>query len=142
MNNFHQSIEDILKAATPEQKIFWNDIFLRFGERCAIRQFVYTGIILGSAIATYVARQMFFGYQLNINGQNGGTSVSPGSITFFDENNVLNGQASNNVMAWNATTAVMNYTVNSAQINNILFSRAGGNGIWTHINFIGYRFTY
>lgn len=137
-NIFHQSIEDILKAATPEQKIIWNDIFLRFGERCAVSQFQYTGP--GGELLTYVARKIYFAITIINNNSSPGAGFS--GLSFYDENNILNFNANFMNVYWDATAAAVRHLAVPMKYENFLFSRLALNGTVTQIRFIGYRITY
>lgn len=137
-NIFHQTVEDILRAATPEQRILWNHVFLRFGERCAISQFVYTGN--AGEIQTYVARKLYLGYEIQV-----GTNAFPSGVTavgavFYDENNVACFGCGIASPAWDATAASMRYSNQLGIVNNLIFSRVMGTGVF--INFKGYRIIY
>lgn len=139
-NIFHQSVEDILKAATPEQRLLWNDIFLKFGERCAISQYVFTGLVTGSRFASYTARRIFVAYECALS-TNFPLAVSTSTIGVRDENNAANYSAGNVIPVWDATAAAMRYIQNPVDLNNIYFSYiVPGNYLW--VKFIGYMVNY
>jgi len=141
-NIFHQSVEDILKAATPEQKILWNDIFLRFGERIAISQFYFCGALVGSELATYVARKMYLALSFSAATVNRGTAVAnAASITTYDESNAINFYLHHNSAVWDATAAALRYSGINPKCNNLLFSRVAFSSLEL-VQFIGYRITY
>lgn len=139
-NIFHQSVEDILKAATPEQKILWNDIFLRLGERCAVSQLVYRGILSSAEFYAFTARRAYLAYQWII-GHSGPTSAIPDVVTIFNENNVQCLTVKNTCLAWDATAAAMVYALNTVKMTNLLFGRLSA-GTYNYTSFIGYRITY
>lgn len=134
-NIFHQTIEDILRAATPEQKLIWNYLFLRFGERISISQFVYTGLIAGSELTNYSATKIYLGYEIIWNGFNTAQTSMPQSV-LYDNNNVIFLEISEGAAAWDATAAVMRYSAPSIKFKNLWFSRITGT---SRIHFIGYR---
>lgn len=140
-NIFHQSVEDILRAATPEQKIVWNDIFLRFGERCAISQLSICGAIAGLEIGTYVARKIYLPYNLTLFGTSAAGVATP-FTTLYDESNAVKYVANNNLPAWDVTAAAMRYVSNTINVPLIYFSRITFGGGSTYVNFIGYRIIY
>lgn len=139
-NIFHQSVEDILKAATPEQKILWNHIFLRFGERCSVSQMVYIGSFAASDLSVYVARRIFVYYDLELS-----ANTTPGVVvpvwSFFDENNNISFYHSDNNVYWDAIAGAFRSTSNVILSKNGYLSRL----TITHaayIRFIGYRIMY
>lgn len=56
--NIHQSIDDIIRAATPEQKILWQNIRLLTGENAAVQQIHFMGLIPAD-FTTYSANKLF-----------------------------------------------------------------------------------
>ena len=64
--NYHQTPEDIIKSASPEQRLLWNFIFLNFGVNISISQFFYIGGIAGSELTTYNANKLYLAYDLTI----------------------------------------------------------------------------
>lgn len=140
-NIFHQSVEDILKAATPEQKIIWNDIFLRYGERISVSQLYIKGNL--GELNQYVARRMYLAYQLTMTDRvTGGFSASFARVEFYDEDNVMQNMAANLTMYWDATAAAVRVASNILTIQNALFSRIVGGTGYTGCYFIGYRIIY
>lgn len=82
----HQNIKQILSAATPEQKIIWNDVFLTFGENIGISQFHWRGQFQGmgmTPLETANANIYYLCYSLvlinELNLQN-----TTSSVTFSD----------------------------------------------------------
>lgn len=139
-NIFHQSVEDILKAATPAQRIVWNDIFLRYGERAAVSQVFYQGPSAGAEFLNYVPRKMYFAYEFKLS--YAGVGNIPKSAVFYDENNVVKIAHSNNVVYWDATAAAVYYQGNTEKLDNLLFSRVLFGGAVVYVDFIGYRIMY
>lgn len=139
-NIFHQSVEEILKAATPEQRLLWNDIFLKFGERCAISQYVFTGLLGGSRFASYTARRIFVSYECVLT-TNFPLTATSSNLAIYDENNAAIYSAGNLIPVWDVTAAAMRYIQNPVDLNNIYFSRiVQGSYLW--IKFIGYMVNY
>lgn len=137
-NIFHQSVEDILKAATPEQRILWNDVFLRFGERIAISQLRYTGIYTGSRIGIYSADAMYVAYQLEVSAQYDGSAFSH-YLTTYSPTNVIESIFMYSNPFWDATAAAVKFNSGFISLRNLLFSRISSSNGNTYINFIGYR---
>lgn len=137
-NVYHQNVEQILAAASPEQKLMWNDLFLRFGERAAVSQFIWYGILAGSELSTYVARKLFVCYELQINGVDA-VNANPGYCRVYNEANVIHMIYSNDAVVYNG--AAVQYYPNTMQINNFYCSRLVA-AIYTIVKFIGYRFMY
>lgn len=139
-NIFHQSVEDILKAATPEQKILWNDVFTRFGDRCAVSQLVVRGV--PGELGTYVARKVYLAYQLtgtpNVAAL-GGAGFN--RIELMDEANNLQNNLITMSVYWDNTAAAFRNVPSTIGVNNLIFSRLVLSG-YQHVIFIGYRITY
>ena len=135
-NIFHQSVEDILKAATPEQRLLWNYIFLRWGERVSISQYCFSGNSVASELTVYNANKIYVAYQLNMAGA--GSQIAVSSIQLFNELNAHKGNFIKSMPYWDATAASVRYVINSLYLQNMWFSRISCN-IVMEINFIGYR---
>lgn len=136
-NHFHQSVEDIIKSANPEQKIIWNSLFLQFGENISISQLAISGTFVASEISVYNARKLYFAYQLDL-GAATGPLAFPGYISFFDQNNTLKFVSGDNSIVWNSTSAAVNYFYNVHSLKNIWFGRIVNTSI-AQFNFIGFR---
>lgn len=138
-NIFHQSIEDILRAATPEQRLLWNHIFLRFGERVSISQYYYRGSAsAGNELLTYSANKMYLAYDLKFGAVTTG-SLTLNPVVLYDENNATFLQLRNNVVYWDATAAIEKFVANHIEIKNVLFSRYLNSINYVSMQFIGYR---
>lgn len=138
-NIFHQSVEDILRAATPEQKIIWNWIFLQFGERAPVSQLVYTGQLTTSELFVYRATKYYFAYELEISRE---TPAVDTIVNFVQANNALNNPAFSyysQIPFWDATAAEVRFTSVNLVTRNIAFSRLNRAGSNPFIKFIGYR---
>lgn len=138
-NIFHQSVEDVLKAATPAQRLAWNNIFLRFGERCAVSQFSYNGSASGE-LFNYVARKIYLPYKLVVSGVYGALSLFP-FCELYNENNVPHFTIYNGIPVWDATAAAMRYCGILKEIELMYFSRLAVNST-PFISFLGYRIMY
>lgn len=142
--NLHQTPEEIIKAATPEQRVLWNYIFLTFGERVSISQLNYSGVVAATEFLTYTARKLYlaleFGYSNTI-----ATNLIP-LVNVYNEANAVKMILSNNThcVYWDATAAaaVVNNMGNSGVANNFYFSRIAPHATITYIKFIGYRLQY
>lgn len=133
----HQTPEQILQAATPEQKIIWNYLYLRFGERIAVSQYYYQGSPINE-ITTYSANKLFFALQLSVGGAYLG--AQPAFITLYDENNAVSLYQDISLQYWDATAAALRFVNGSGQYNNLVFSRLSFTGA-TVFQFVGYRIT-
>jgi hypothetical protein len=135
--NFHQSVEEILKTATPEQRLIWNYIFLRWGERVPISQFVYMGTVAGAGeLLVYSARKLYFAYQLET--AQDATSASGFFMRLYDENNAVFFTVRNMFPYWDATAAGLKYVNGNCTSYNNYFSRLEFNAV-DRVKFIGYR---
>jgi hypothetical protein len=141
--NTHQTIEEILRSASPAQKILWNDLFLRFGERIAASQMYYLGDISTGEIGVYVARKIFLAYDLIITNNNPQSDhATAEQYQLYDENNTANLILGNSNAYWNTTGAAAKYLINSVQMSNLWFSRIAPGAFPGFIRFIGYRITF
>lgn len=134
--NYHQTPEEIIKAATPAQRILWNHVFLQFGERVGVSQLFYEGVIAGSEFLTYNARKLYFGIDLEIGYS--GLSNSAAYIDLYNELNAANFSLGMGYPVWDTTGAVIKYVNCQIQVQNHLFSRLT-NSIYSLIKFNGYR---
>lgn len=138
--NIHQSIDEIIRAASPAEKIIWQQIRLITGENAGIRQFYYCGAIAGNEIITYSANRLFFIHELDLGGDfNLRTSVP--RVRVYNELNAINFIINDNSSIWNATSAAANYVSNTVKLKNILLSRID-TSIYDYIKIIGYRIAY
>jgi hypothetical protein len=141
--NYHQTPEEIIKSASPEQKILWNHIFLTFGERATISQLYIHGNIGTTELFTYVPRKIFLAYSL-ILGTNG--PVTPNlageAFTIYDETNSLILFPANNSVYWDVTAAAVKFLGNSTILNNLYFSKINTTAGAVLVKFIGYRITF
>lgn len=133
--NFHQTTEEIINAATAEQRILWNYLFLQFGEKIGLQQLYFCGSSAGSEFLIYSANKIYFAFTL-FSLYSSPALGNASSIVLFDKNNAVEGYCAKNIAVWNATEAVVKYVANPNKINNIIFSRISGA---FEILFIGYR---
>lgn len=138
-NIFHQSVEDILKAATPEQRLLWNYVFLRWGERVAISQFLRIASTVGE-LGVYSANKLYLCYSLEISGSNGVPGAAGVTCAIYDETNTIFQYLRNVETEWDVTAAAFRYTPNNARTQNLYFSRLDLTGsAYSAVKFIGYR---
>jgi len=140
-NIFHQSIEDILKTATSEQKILWNDLFLRYGQNISISQFYQSDINSGmSELLTYSARKIYFAYQLDVLG-GGGLFANTNDIKIYDVNNVVSRIITHLFTPYYDTAfAGVRYVQNNNTFRNIIFGRLDiSTAPQNRFTMIGYR---
>lgn len=140
--DIHQSIEEILKAASPEQLILWSQSRLLCGENAAIRPISYTGNLTGSEFTgAGVPRRLYIGYLIELSyTSSGGATDAPTTIVTPTGNFILRNQSA----TYNSGTAQYFYAYNSISVKNYLFTQLVEvfGGIITKLNFIGYRITY
>jgi len=132
----HQTPEQILQAATPEQKILWNYLFLEYGERISISQFCFFGSLTGE-LSVYSANKLYFAYEIDYSGFSGSQNISS-NLVLYSPANVAYFYMSGEKPYWDATAAGLRYIVNETQRKNWLFSRLATNNI-NFIKFVGYR---
>jgi len=141
--NLHQTPEDIIKAATPQQKIIWNYIFLTYGERATVSQLHYHGTSVGSEFLTYNANKMYFALNLEISDTIAGApSVQYGATYVYNEANAAYLFLTNNRPFWDATAAAVRFLCHNVVVENLLFSRLLFVQIHNLLRFEGYRITF
>jgi len=139
--NIAQSIDDIIKNATPTEKILWQQIRLLTGENASIRQFYFSGYLAAATdLTTYAANKLFLALEINC-GFTGNPVPGNYFAAFFDAANNVNLSFENSSLMWNATTAAFNKTGNPLILHNILFSRVNV-GNYLCIKMIGFKITY
>jgi hypothetical protein len=137
----HQSPEEILAAASPEQRIIWNNIFLTAGDRASLSQFYYSGLITSAEFFIYRARRMYFIYSIIIGGQNGLTNI--GTLELYDVNNALILYLNSSSPVYDGLAGVLKLYSRSIKVENQYFSRLAIPGsLFTTIQTIGYRITF
>lgn len=140
--NYHQSIDEILKTATPEQKIIWEYIFNRYGEKCSIQRFFIRGNIANNLeITTYALGKMFFIYKGAFTGASAVPAAIAGYALIYDEGNNLQYMVSNNSFYWDATAAAYRAANNYVEYTNMLFSRYNYS-VYEYGYMIGYKLIF
>lgn len=121
--NYHQTIEEILATSTPEQKIIWNYLFLRYGERISIRQFYYSGSTAGTDINVYSANKIYFAYKILASCNAVAQSAITSFVSLYDDANNMDLTFGNNPAFWDTTAAAFKVIVQQTQVENVIFSR-------------------
>lgn len=134
--NFHQTTEDIIKNATAEQRILWNSIFLKFGDKIGVSQFEYCGAVAGGEFLIYNQNKLYFALELAF-GPHFEANTAP-AANLYDSNNVIMFGLTNAMEFWNATTVARVSNSLLVQSTNLIFSRVVV-FVYTQIKFIGYR---
>jgi hypothetical protein len=121
----HQTPQQILQAATPEQKILWNYIYLTFGENIAISQLYYIGQINATRFTTYSANRLYIIYSGQFSTDFIPNTYSAGrpTLQFCNELNAIYLAANNNNTYWDATAAAPRNMNSILKLENFIFSR-------------------
>ena len=135
--NFHQTPEQIVKAATADQRLLWNYIFLLAGDKIGVSQFYYHGLIAGSEFLNYSANKLYISYSFSF-GNTGGSNANSPFVQFFDRLNISIGHLGNGSMSWDTTAAAFRYAAYYFDANCCLFSRIVVSN-YNSLKFIGYR---
>lgn len=140
--NIHQSIEDLLKDASADFKILWQQARLLTGENAAVRQFSYIGPLVGSELLTYSANKYYLATKLKLSYSRGDSATtSGGNAQIHDHNNILCFALSNCATVWDITGALIRYTAITIETENIAFGRIGDRYLYDYVQFTGFRFT-
>jgi hypothetical protein len=134
--NSYQSIEDIIKSATPEQRILWQQVLLIAGEQAPVRQLFYQGAAAGSEFLTYSPNKLYLA--LDLSGNLIAAQASFGSFLVHDETNTGVMYYGSIYPVWNTTGAAVWSASTSQENRNFYFSRLIVTG-YTFIKFIGYK---
>lgn len=139
----HQSIEEVLKNASPEQKIQWQAIRLITGEKAAVRQLSWSTLYGGSdpGLTVFIANRLFFALQIDF-GCSQPVDVNRAQVFFYNNANALSFSLQNNAMVYNPTTLQHNYLVQNVSIKNLIFWRYQNTLNYPYVNFIGYVIVY
>jgi len=132
------TIHEIIKTATAEQKILWNEIIHRFGERIAVLPTYWNGPTENAPFYNLVARKIYIAYSLDFGSAE--TRAALVSVIFDDElgNSIF--YASNNAMAVSPQRFI-----NYGSLSNIYFSRCqivNGTVGFQFVKFVGFTITY
>jgi len=135
--NFHQTPEEIIKNADAEQRILWNMIFLRWGDKIGLQQLFFQGAAAATEFLVYSANKLYLCLSIEI-----GCTVTAAAgntfLQFFNQANAAFLNMGNLSLAWNVTTAAFNTVGNNYNLKNFYFSRFTI-ATYTQIRFIGYR---
>ncbi len=142
MRDLHQTPEEIIKAANPEQRILWNYLLLLCGERLSISQLYYQGAIAGSEFVTFRARRLYFAYNFEAGRDSPYADSNGAMVSFYDQNNALSFNIMGAYPSWNAALALMWYSTYNTANKNLYFSRILNNGVFLYMKFNGYRIVY
>ena len=136
----HQTPEQILQAATPEQKILWNSVFLRFGENLAINQIEesYQNWNL-APMFTFVARRIYLVYLFEYGGFNATTIET--YINLWDETNNQKYTSYNTAGFYDTTAAARIYCNQKQTLINFWASRITAQNLISG-RIIGYMINY
>ena len=137
--NVHQSIDEIIRSASPAEKILWQQIRLLVGEYSAVQQFYFCGAIAGTELLTYSANRLFLYLSLEAHSGLVGSGSTSGIAT-YDENNTLSATYQNQITYWDATAAAARYSHNMIRVYNGIFSRLLVTS-YTTVKIIGYKLT-
>lgn len=121
--NLHQNIEEILRAASPEQRLIWNEIFLMMGERAPVKQLAINYTSTGHETLVYSAEKMYFAYELDVVPLDMASSVTLNQTNVQDITNNARFRILTRIPYWDATAAAVRYTATTSVIKNIFFSR-------------------
>lgn len=140
--NIAQSIDDIIKGATPEQKILWQHVRLLTGENASIRQLFYHGSTAGAGaeFITYSANKLYLCTKFIATGS-AAVGLNLFSAQIHNEANTIIYALNNSIPYWDATAAAVRYANNSFEYKNFVFSRLTLNSI-TGFLFNGFRINY
>ena len=137
--NIHQSIDEIIRAASPAEKVMWQQIILLCGERAAVKQHFFQGTVAGSEFVNYSANKLYFALSLTL-GNASGAAAGYIVATLHNESNAACMYINNNSIYWDATAAAPKYYHNTINVDNAYFSRIAT--AYSTLKFIGYRINY
>jgi len=137
--NIAQSINDIIKGATPEQKVLWQHARMITGENAAIQQLFYCGTLAASEFLTYSANKLYLAIELEFN--SGALSANSNTVSQYNAANVIQMITSNNCVFWETTGMTNRFYYNPIELKNQLFSRLTHTNT-TYIKFNGFKIIY
>lgn len=138
--NVFQSIDKVIEAADPRQKILWSEIRLLTGQAAAVRTLLYVGASAGSEFLTYSANKLYLALSISMAGYQSAAATF-NYMQFYDPANAFFYNTANQALVWNTTAAAVWYVANENMVDNIYFSRIVVSG-YANIKFIGYRIAY
>lgn len=139
--NIHQSVDEIIKAASQPEKILWQQARLITGEYGAIQQLYFCGSFAGTEFLTYSANKLYLAIELEISGSSSQIATTP-LATLYNTANAVEHYLSNMGVYWDATAAALRMTPFVVKTNNVLFSRLAITGSYITLKFIGYKIAY
>lgn len=139
--NVHQSIDEIIKSSSAEEKIIWQQLRLLTGENAAIRQYYFCGVITGHEILTYDINRLWFAHSICLSTYQQVLSPTAYNSEFYDQTNNICFYFKNVAAMWDSTAAEEQRLGNNGVIKNIYFSRIALTN-YTYFKFIGYRIAY
>jgi hypothetical protein len=138
--NFHQTPEEIIKNASPKDRILWNSIFLQYGDRIALSQLYFCGNPAGGEFMNYFNNKLYFALKFRA-GSNGNASITTAKIDFYNDVDAVQLTIAKNSAVWDTTAANIKFTANYIDIESQIFSRLVMTN-YAFINFIGYRLNF
>lgn len=141
--NINQSIDEIIKNASPAAKVIWQQIRLATGENASVRQY-YVGMALPGSEFTVAGnpRRVYLANYLILNHNN---AVPSNTDFFFTVTGLFGATHLKNVsLGWDTTAAVMKWLPNTIILKDIEFTAitSGVGGVTPTILFNGYKITY
>jgi bifunctional ADP-heptose synthase (sugar kinase/adenylyltransferase) len=137
----HQTIEQIIRSSTPEQRILWNEARLIVGENAAIQPYYFLGSTAGHRMLTTNAEVLYFAYELEFSKNTFAATTSAAGVNLFNPVGGTIFMPSQPFPVWDVTGAAIKYTSNTIQLKNLL--------LWgflpvsiDYFKFIGYILTY
>jgi len=139
--NIAQSIDDIIKSATPEQKVLWQSVRQITGENAAIQQFLFFGPFAGTEFLTYSPNRLWLALEMTVSNQITTANSNPGKVDLYNELNILATTLNNNSIIYDSVAALPKYYMNCVNEKNIYFSRIVGTTM-SLMKFIGFKIIY
>jgi hypothetical protein len=127
------------RNATPDQLISWQIAsgLLAFNTITPLNVQV---TIAGSEFLTYNAAKYYFCLDATFSHSTGAVGTAAGSVSIYNQLDVLKSIFSNNYPAWDTTGAAMNYVKGIFSLKNFHFSRIV-TAQYVYIHFNGYKLT-
>lgn len=135
--NIHQSIDEIIKDSSAQEKILWQQVRLLAGENAFIRQLYYCGNIAGSDFLIADPHAWFLGLSVQFSTLLP-NSANFGFVRYHDQPGNVIFVGIKNLTYFDPVAAIENYSVITVYDNNILFNHITNQG-YDLIKFIGYK---
>lgn len=132
---------ELYKCATPETKLIFDHLYLKFGDSLSISRFCYTGVINSTFWLTFTARRLFLALYVSFGHGGAVLNTSSPQVSFYDETDTIFYQSNQSNIMMNDTLQLVRYNGMNIYERNIYFSRI----LKTHydyINFIGYEIRF